>query len=407
MGKVFFPAVFAIVFLCAMCNRVDTVQRAQGNSTPEGADAVTAATARKGPPARKLLERLMPGAMGDGLVKIAVVVNLEAGDQSRQFIEGCVSEGRSMGFTVDAFVTGADEGRCRELAAGIAGADYDGLVFAYGEMYGSGDSVESGDFSWDILRQIAEKGLPIVTFEAFPYNHGTPIDGIISTFEDDGNLTRLSLDVLLAYIRGNSHRTVRVIRVASHSGQPFLDRRNMAFDLYAYRNAIEELALVTIDDSDDIAAALSRFPPGSVDALWSPHDAFTGKCVEALASLGRQDIKVVSIGISNDGIRLMQRYPEIWLADIAVDPRLAGAVNMRLLAAQLAGESLPDSVSFAPQVLRAAHLNRAVNIANIHVMIPVWGDEWGMFDHYRWMSNLKHATEHYLRIPPVGMAATR
>jgi simple sugar transport system substrate-binding protein len=77
-----------------------------------------------------LLEGFMPGAMADGVVKIAVLVNQGEGDSSRQFIEGGVAEGRAMGFTVDSFVTERDENRRREFAAGIANADYDGVVFA-------------------------------------------------------------------------------------------------------------------------------------------------------------------------------------------------------------------------------------------------------------------------------------
>ena len=308
-----------------------------------------------------------------------------------------------MGFTVDAFVTNADEKRCRELAAGIAGAGYDGLVFAYGEN-------GSGDFSWEVLKSIAEKGIPIVTFETALYRDGKTINGLTAAFQDDGDLTRLSLDVLLSYVRGNANRPVRVIRIGHDRGLPFVDRRSLAFAEYAQENAVEEAALVNVNDPENLhhaawealAAVLPRFPVGSVDALWSPYDAFIGGCVEALAALGRRDIAVVSIGISNDDIRLMQSHPEIWLASVAVDPRLAGVVNTRVLAAKLAGEVLPDTISLAPQLLKAANLNSAVNIANLSVMVPSWGDERGLFDHYQWMDDLKKATEKYLRIPPVA-----
>jgi len=97
-------------------------------------DAVSAAIGKGTPPARVLLNNIMPAAAADGVVKIAVLVNLMAGENSRQFIEGCVSEGRSLSFTVDAFVSGAEEKRCGEIAAGIAQADYDGLVYAYGDV---------------------------------------------------------------------------------------------------------------------------------------------------------------------------------------------------------------------------------------------------------------------------------
>jgi len=97
----------------------------------------------------------------------------------------------------------------------------------------------------------------------------------------------------------------------------------------------------------------------------------------------------------------MLRHPDIWLANAAVDPKLAGTVNMRFLAARLAGESVNDTFSFSPQLVKTADLNIGVNLGNISVMVPGWGDGDGLFDNYQWMINLKAAVEKYLRIPPV------
>jgi simple sugar transport system substrate-binding protein len=387
-----------------------------GNCTHEGkaqSDLVSGVAARKGRETRILREQYMPAAMADGMVKIAVLVNLQAGDQSRQFLEGCVYEGRSMGFIVDTFVSGAEKNRCRELAAGIARADYDGFIFAYGET--GGEVFDDNDkFFFDMFKPIDEKGLKIVTFETFlPQNSGT-FNGLIATFQNDAGLARLSLDILLSSARSVAGFPVRIIRIGCDPGIPFLDRRVRIFDEYVRKGAIAEAAYVNVGGMENpehaawegLAAVLPRFPPGSVEAVWSPYDKFAEGCIQALASIDRQDIKLVSIGISNDDIRAMQRYSETWLANVAVDPKLAGTVNMRIMAAALAGETLPDAVSFTPQLLKAADLNYAVNIVNISVMVPAWGDSWGLFDHYSWMNDLKKAEEKYLRIPPATATVT-
>ncbi|MCL2128567.1 MAG: hypothetical protein FWH38_09960, partial [Treponema sp.] len=147
---------------------------------------------------------------------------------------------------------------------------------------------------------------------------------------------------------------------------------------------------------------LPRFPEGTVDALWVPWDEFAWGCAEALAAAGRHDIKMVSIGISNEDLHLMQLYPDVWLANIAVDPKLVGVVNMRILAAMLAGEDMEETFSFSPQLVKTSDLNHAVNMANITVMLPDWGDGHGLFDSYRWMIDLKATEGKYLRIPPVS-----
>ena len=389
MGKKFFLALIAYTLVLTACAK-------DGK-----ADAVSAATARKGPPARVLLQEIMPAAAADGAVKIAVLVNLAEGDISRQFIEGCVSEGRSLNFTVDGFVSGADEKRCRTIAEGIASADYDGLVFACGGV----------DFSYDILKPVADKGIPVVTFEALPYRDGKSIKGLVTTFQDDYSLARLGIETLLSLTGGPDgfDKKARIIRVGCEPGITFLDRRAWAFEEFVNSGRIEEAALVKLDNTENphgaaweaLAAILPRFPPGTVDGLWVPWDEFAGGCAEALASAGRQDIKLTSIGISNDVIHRMLRHQDIWLASAAVDPKLAGTVNTRILAARLAGESVNGVFSFNPQLVKTADLNIGVNLGNISVIVPGWGEGDGLFDNYQWMIDLKTAGEKYLRIPPV------
>ena len=361
-------------------------------------DALSAATARKGPPARVLLKKIMPDAAADGVVKIAVLVNLMAGENSRQFIEGCVSEGRALDFTVDAFVSGADEKLCKELAEGIALADYDGLIFAYGDV----------DFSYDILKPIADKGIPVVTFEALPYRDGKSIKGLVTTFQDDYSLASLSVETLLSFIGGREGKPARIIRVGCEPGITFLDRRAWAFGEFVNEGRIEEAALVKLENLENphsaaweaLAAILPRFPPGTVDGVWVPWDEFAAGCAEALASAGREDIKLTSIGISNDDIHRMLRHPDIWLASAAVDPKLAGTVNTRILAARLAGEDVGSTFSFIPQLVKTADLNIGVNLGNMSVIVAGWGEGEGLFDNYQWMIDLKAAGEKYLRIQP-------
>jgi simple sugar transport system substrate-binding protein len=398
---------FILITVIVLCSVLALAACTRNGKT--GADSVSAATARKGPPVPTLLERFMPDAMADGMIKIAVLVNLNQGDNASQFIDGCVTEGQSMGFIVDAFVSSGDESRCREIAAGIAAgkaaAAYDGLIFSNGFASGI-----FGDFSYDILKPIADTGTHIVTLEALPYHDGQSIKGLITTFQDDYRLARLSLETLLSSVIGGEDRAARVIRIGCDPGITFLDRRAWEFEQMVNGGTIQEAAFVRLDGLENphgaaweaLAAILPRFPPGSVDALWVPWDEFAGGCAEALAAAGRQDIKMVSIGISNDDMRLMQRHAGLWLANTAVDPKLAGTINMRILAARLAGEALPDTFSFTPQLVHTTDLNRAVNMANIATLVPGWGEGEGLFDHYQWMNDLKESEMKHLRVDPAA-----
>ena len=368
----------------------------------DGVEAVSAATRRKGPTARTLLARYMPEAMRDGIVKLAVVRNVAAGDHTRQFLEGCVSEGRSLGFTVDAFVTDGDNERCRELIRDIARADYDGLILSQG---GPG-------FTWPALTPAVERGIKVVTFDAPPPEEGDPVGGIApgvtATFQEDGELARLSLEAILSEFEGK--RPVKVIRVWAGPGIPPLDRRQRVYDEFIRRGTIEEVAAISPRDfafarrgtGEALAALLPSLKEGTVDAIWAPYDEFARGCADALSGAGRLDIKLASIDISNDDIKLMLDNSPVWICAAAVDPKLIGMVNVRLVAAKLAGEETPATYAFAPRLVNTADLNRTVTMANMALVIPGWEREAGLFDGYPWMLELKAAEGKYLRLPPPG-----
>jgi simple sugar transport system substrate-binding protein len=388
MKKAVFPLLAALL-LAGSC----------GKQRP---DALSSATRRKGPTARTLLARYMPETMSDGIVKAAIVRNLSVEDHSRQFLEGCVSEGRSMGFTVDTFVTGGDNTRCRELIRQIAAADYDGLILSHG----------GADFTYGALQPALERGMKIVTFDALPYRDGDPARGIMpgvtSTAQEDAELARSSLQAILDHFEGK--RPVRIIRAWSGPGIPPLDRRQRVYDEMVREGKIEEVALVSPADfsfarqgvRDEMRAALSRFPRGTVDAIWAPYDEFAKGCADALYEAGRLEITLASVDISNDDINLMLDRSAVWLCTAAADPRLIGIGNMRLLAAKFAGEQTPESYAFTPQLIYVSRLNRTATMENLAFMVPGWGREAGLFDQYPWMAELKAAERAYLRLPPLA-----
>ncbi|GHV95696.1 sugar ABC transporter substrate-binding protein [Spirochaetia bacterium] len=342
----------------------------------------------------------MPAAMADGIVKIAIVRNLAVSDHTRQFLEGCIAEGRSLGFTVDTFIIEDDNSRCRELIGKITAADYDGLIISHGDA----------GFPYDSLKRAAEKGIKIVTFDALPFVDGDSgsgiINGITSTAQDDARLAEITLEEIISL--AGKERPARVIRVWFGPGIPPLDQRQTVYDRFVSQGKIQELALVSPrgfafsrnGTRETLAAVLPLFPEGTVDAIWAPYDEFARGCVDALKEAGRRDIKIVSIDISNDDIRMMLDNAGIWVAAAAVDPGLIGIVDMRILAARLAGEATPDAYTFGARIVRTASLNNSVTMANIGLTESDWVREQGLFDNYQWMTELKTAGKKHLRLSP-------
>jgi len=65
-----------------------------------------------------------------------------------------------------------------------------------------------------------------------------------------------------------------------------------------------------------------------------------------------------------------------WKVSVAVDPKLIGATNVRLLAKKIAGEETPTSYDFKAAAIPQALLvgqPEAVNVAGLAKIIPGWG----------------------------------
>ncbi|MDR2552218.1 MAG: substrate-binding domain-containing protein, partial [Treponema sp.] len=123
----------------------------------------------------KLLKQYFPDQMKDGVIKVAVVRNLNAGDHTQQFLDGCVSEGQALGFIVDTFVTNGDNAKCQETLAQVIQKDYDGIILSHGEA----------GYTYDALKPAVDKGMKVVTFDSVPYLNGDPngtiLTGVTST----------------------------------------------------------------------------------------------------------------------------------------------------------------------------------------------------------------------------------
>ena len=358
-------------------------------------DVVSSVTRNTRAVLEPLLMRIMPQAMADGIVKVAVVRNLAMGDYARQYLESCIAEGRAMGFVVDSFVLSGDDEYCREFVARIAAADYDGLILSLG----------GANFSYNSLLSAVNKKIKIVTFDALPYKDDDPrkelISGITVTAQDDEGLAETSLEGLIDYfafdVKNSSPPPLRLISIIAKPGIPPMDIRHMVYDRFIREGRIIEKIRITPPDlfnarsmiREALINVLAKFPPGTVDAIWAPFDELARGCFDALDETGRREIKLVSIDISNDDIKLMLEHGDQWIAASVTDPSVAGLVNMRLLAAKLAGESTPDTYIFKAHLVETSRLNPSINMANIALHLSNWPSAEGLFE-YPWIADLKN-----------------
>jgi simple sugar transport system substrate-binding protein len=372
---IFFCAFIVILLFTVSCKRkTEAVAKASGAKT-------------------ELLKKYMPEQMKDGVIKVAVVRNLNAGDHTQQFLTGCVTEGKSLGFVVDTFITDGDNEKTINTLAQVIQKDYDGIILSHGQA----------GYTYDSLKPAVDKGMKVVTFDSVPYLNGDPngqiLDGVTSTAQKDADLADLSLASIVSYFPENK-RPIKVIRAWMGPGIPPLDRRQVVYDKYVKyvkEGKIAEVQLVGPVDAanprggtqDSLSAVLPKFPAGSVDAIWGSYDELAKGCLQALDDAGRKDIKLMSIDISNDDINLMLSHPDVWISTAAVDPKLIGIADMRILAAKFAGERTPDTYDLDAQSVLTLQLNDSIDMTNIASVVPGWGQEQGVWDNFEWFKELK------------------
>ena len=237
-------------------------------------------------------------------------------------------------------------------------------------------SRRASPYSTELVKRIAAAGIAVAAFDT-DVNGSVP--GVTVSQQDDASLANASFGQLVKDFNGQAN----IIKLWV-AGFPPMERRQAAYQqLLKQHPGIHELESIGAVSSDvqgdtanKVGAVLAKYPKGKIDAIWGTWDAFTQGAYKALKENGRTEIKLYSIDISNQDLQLMREAGSPWQVSVAVDPKLIGAVNLRLVANKIAGESTPDSYQFKATVIPQALLLAQpgpVNVAGLAKIIPGWG----------------------------------
>ncbi|WP_419687198.1 sugar ABC transporter substrate-binding protein [Serratia marcescens] len=305
-------------------------------------------------------------AQHQGPVRIAVIRNLGSDDNTTQFLAGAIQEGRKLGFKVDTFLSNGDDARFQDFVNQAISQKYDGIILSQGRA----------PYSTELVKRIAAAGIAVAAFDT---DVSGSVPGVTVSQQDDVSLANASFGQLVKDFNGQAN----IIKLWV-AGFPPMERRQTAYQqLLKQHPGIHELESIGAVSSDvqgdtanKVGAVLAKYPKGKIDAIWGTWDAFTQGAYKALKENGRTEIKLYSIDISNQDLQLMREAGSPWQVSVAVDPKLIGAVNLRLVANKIAGESTPDSYQFKATVIPQALLLAQpgpVNVAGLAKIIPGWG----------------------------------
>jgi simple sugar transport system substrate-binding protein len=320
-------------------------------------------------PASNAALQSVPDVFTGKQLQVAVIRNLPSDDHTKQFLDGARSEGESFGFKVDTFIADNDDARFQELVAQAIAKGYDGLVISHGKK----------DYSYDMLKPAIDKGMRVVTFDTVIDKEGVNLPGITSTFQDDFKLAELSLNEIAALSKNSE--PVRIIKLWFGPGIPPLDRRETIYKQFEQQNKIQTLEVIGPSNFQDVqgdiaakvGAILAKYPPGTIDAVWGSWDEMAKGAYRALRDANRTDVTLISIDISNQDMNLMREPGSFWTSTAAVDPRLIGIVNMRLLAMKFAGLETPSDYDLEALLVTQSQLKADTNMENLKDVVPGWG----------------------------------
>lgn len=319
-------------------------------------------------------------ANGEG-AKIKVIRKIGGDDHTAQFLAGAKEEGEALGFTVDVFTANGDTAKFHDAIAQGLEEDYDGFIISHGDDEATVDAVQ----------KLVDAGKSVVTFDS---NEGlAEIGGVTLTSQDDEALAKLALDQLVQDTNGEANIVYLWV-----DGFPPMVRRNAVYqDILANNSGIKEVerfgvaaADTSVQTQNAVAAMLNKHPKGEIDAIFATWDAFAIGAARAIKEAGRDEIKIYGIDVSNADLQEMQNEESSWKYTAAVDPKLIGAIDMRLLAKKLAGEETPEAYNLEASLISQEALlqsSEPINMVNLADTVEGWGQSTAFEE--EWMKTLK------------------
>ncbi|WP_246945396.1 sugar ABC transporter substrate-binding protein [Bacillus pinisoli] len=322
-------------------------------------------------------------AEGQG-AKIKVIRKIGGDDHTAQFLAGAKEEGEALGFQVDVLTANGDTAKFHDAIAQTIEEDYDGVVLSHGDDAATVKQVQ----------KLRDAGIEVVTFDS--NGDVANIGGVTLTSQDDEALATLALDQLVKDFNGEANIVYLWV-----DGFPPMVRRNNVYTATLDANpGIQELerfgvaaADTSVQTQNAVAAMLTKYPKGEIDAIFATWDAFAIGAARALKEAGREEVKIYGIDVSNADLQEIQTEGNPWKYTAAVDPKLIGAVNVRLLAKKLAGEETPQTYNLEASLISQEQLLEAsepVNMVNLSDVVEGWGQSTAFEED--WMKVLK---EHY------------
>lgn len=308
--------------------------------------------------------------------RIAYILNVVSTDIFQLAAKAAQETAKALGATCDVYFTDTDNVRFQDTVSTCANQGYDAMFLSHGNQ----------ETSYDLVTDLAKKGIEVVCFDTqFVDASGNKavIDGVTQMFQDDQGMAAMLLDYILEMYpeKTSAGEPVKILKIWRGPGISPFDRRQEAYLEYEQNGLIETLEVLAPADpkngessmTDVVAAALPKYPEGSVDAIWCCYDAYGRGAYVAMSEAGRTDIPLVSVDISNQDINFMLDGSNVWRACATVDFTTIGQQGIRILGMMFMDEQTEAVYNLTPSIVTYDQLNSASNVTNLSESIEGYG----------------------------------
>ena len=287
-----------------------------------------------------------PAPFDKGGVKLALISYISAGDFFQAYQAGAEAQAKALGIDLRVFPGRQNAAEQREQILQAVNLGVQGVVVDHGLPESLGD----------VVQQALDKGVKVVAFDVNLNNPKIP-----QVEQSDHELAKLALEQ--AVKENGSSFNAGYVYVAGFAP---LDRRNEIWDKFKADNkgVVEKARFGNVSDTtatstaDQAKAALTANPDISV--VFAPYDEFARGVKLAANDLNLSSkLKIYSADVSTADIQEITEEGSPWVATVATNPAVVGAVSIRAAALQIAGEDVPHNITVKPTLLTQEALRKA------------------------------------------------
>ena len=303
-----------------------------------------------------------PAPFDKGGVKLALVSYLSAGDFFEAYQSGAVVQAKKLGVDLRVFPGKQDATAEREQIEQAVNLGVKGIVIDHGLP----ESLK------DVAQKALDAGVKVVAFDVNLDNPNIP-----QVEQSDHLLARLALEQAIKE-NGESFKAAYVYV----AGFAPLDRRDEVWTEFKNKYpGIQEAARFGVVNSttaasvaDQTKATLRAHP--EITLVFAPYDEFARGVKLALGELGlNSKVKVYSADVSTADIREITEKDSPWVATVATNPAVVGAVSLRAVALAVAGQDPGKQIIVEPILLTQKALRDAgvATIEELSAKVPAFG----------------------------------